>query len=86
MSAQTDEALEKELASFLEQETAKSQVQSSIHTLTDMCWKKCVTGSIGARFARSEEGCLVNCVDRFLDSSLFIIQKVEEARKQAGGQ
>ncbi|EJT99922.1 mitochondrial import inner membrane translocase subunit TIM8 [Dacryopinax primogenitus] len=85
MSTATDEVLEKELASFIEQESARSQVQSSIHTLTDMCWKKCVGSSIGGRFSRGEETCLTNCVDRFLDSSLFIINKVEEARRQAGG-
>jgi Tim10/DDP family zinc finger len=39
---------------------------------------RCVTGSIGGRFSRGEESCLVNCVDRYVDTSLFVIKKVEE--------
>ena len=39
---------------------------------------RCVTGSIGGRFSRGEESCLVNCVDRYVDTSLFVIKKVDE--------
>jgi hypothetical protein len=33
-------SLQKELASFIEQEQAKERMNTSIHTFTDMCWDK----------------------------------------------
>jgi len=42
---------------------------------------RCITGTVSGRFSRSEESCLVNCVDRFLDTSLFIVKKIEEQNK-----
>ncbi|OAX44815.1 hypothetical protein K503DRAFT_5872 [Rhizopogon vinicolor AM-OR11-026] len=77
-----DEATQKELATFLEREQAQARINATVHTLTSMCWDKCVTGTPGSRFARGEEGCLLNCVDRFLDTSLFIIKTIEGQRSQ----
>ena len=42
---------------------------------------RCITGTVSGRFSRNEESCLVNCVDRFLDTSLFIVKKIEEQNK-----
>jgi len=84
MADKFDEATQKELANFLEQEQAKSRLQASVHKFTEQCWNKCVTGSISTRFSRGEEACLVNCVDRFLDTSLFIVKKLDEARGNIG--
>ncbi|CAH7666534.1 Tim10/DDP family zinc finger-domain-containing protein [Phakopsora pachyrhizi] len=69
METKLDGATQKELSSFLEQEQAKARLQTSIHTFTDMCFDKCVPKAPDSRFSRSEESCLVNCVDRFLDAS-----------------
>ncbi|KAF8973756.1 Tim10/DDP family zinc finger-domain-containing protein [Flammula alnicola] len=79
-----DEATQKELATFLEREQAMAKMQSSIHQLTGVCWKKCVTGTPGKYFSRSEESCLANCVDRFLDSSLFLVKQIEQKRLEGG--
>ncbi|PVG04595.1 putative TIM8-translocase of the mitochondrial inner membrane [Serendipita vermifera] len=73
-----DEATQKELAQFLDQQQAEARMNNQIHKFTGMCWDKCMTGSIGGRFSRSEESCLVNCVDRFLDTSLFLMKKIDE--------
>jgi mitochondrial import inner membrane translocase subunit TIM8 len=48
--------------------------------------RRCVTGTPSTRFSRSEESCLSNCVDRFLDSSLKLVQLIQEQRNAAGGQ
>ncbi|KAN0060371.1 Mitochondrial import inner membrane translocase subunit tim8 [Thecaphora frezii] len=69
-----------ELQTFLDAEQAKARVQSSIHTFTDRCWDQCIKSSIGTSFGRGEEACLSNCVERFLDTSLFIVKKLEEQR------
>ena len=76
-----DEATQKELGKFLESENARMRLQSSIHTFTDLCWDKCIS-KISNKIDRSEEACLTNCVERFLDTSLFIVKRLEETRKQ----
>ncbi|TKY90950.1 hypothetical protein EX895_000948 [Sporisorium graminicola] len=76
------EADQKELQTFLDAEQAKARVQSSIHTFTDRCWDQCVKSSIGSSFGCGEEACLSNCVERFLDTSLFIVNKLQEQRGQ----
>lgn len=54
------------------------------HNLTDMCWTKCVAGTIkSGALDKNEEPCLKNCVDRFLDANFAIIRKLEGMR---GGQ
>ncbi|KIO25223.1 hypothetical protein M407DRAFT_25446 [Tulasnella calospora MUT 4182] len=78
-----DDATKKELGEFLEQEQARARIQSSVLQYTDMCWTKCITGSVSTRFSRGEESCLLNCVDRFLDTSLFIVNKLEAQRKES---
>ena len=80
----------------------QAKVQSSVHQLTGICWKKCVvrpassnhdrlslqsrcvTGTPGKNFSSSEQSCLANCVDRFLDSSLFLVKEIEQKRQEAG--
>ncbi|BGP15086.1 hypothetical protein JCM10213_002769 [Rhodosporidiobolus nylandii] len=75
-----DEATRRDLQGFLEQEQTKARLQTQIHQFTDTCWDLCVKGQPGARFSRGEEACLVNCVDRFLDTSLFIVKSLEERK------
>ncbi|OZJ06736.1 hypothetical protein BZG36_00348 [Bifiguratus adelaidae] len=78
---QFSEREQQELARFLETEQAKARIQQTVHTLTDMCWDKCVS-KVSNKLDRGEEGCLANCVERFLDTSLFIVKRLEEVRNQ----
>jgi len=75
-----DEATQKELATFLSREETQAKMHSTVHTLTNMCWDKCATGTPSTRFSRGEESCLMNCVDRFLDSSIFLVKQIQERR------
>ncbi|KAF9068014.1 Tim10/DDP family zinc finger-domain-containing protein [Rhodocollybia butyracea] len=77
-----DEATQKELATFLEKEQTQAKIHSTIHNFTTMCWDKCITGTPSTRFSRSEESCLNNCVNRFLDSSIFLVKQIQERRDQ----
>ncbi|WVO15483.1 mitochondrial import inner membrane translocase subunit TIM8 [Cryptococcus depauperatus] len=77
-----DEASKRELETFLEQEQSKAKLQASIHELTNTCWNTCVTGGISSKFSKSEAACLENCVDRFLDSSLYIVKQIEAQKQQ----
>lgn len=42
---------------------------------------RCVTGTPSTSFSRNEVSCLSNCVERFLDTSLFMVKKIEEQRQ-----
>ncbi|KIP12619.1 hypothetical protein PHLGIDRAFT_113691 [Phlebiopsis gigantea 11061_1 CR5-6] len=81
---QFDDATKKELATFIENEQAQQRLNSSIQSFTSMCWDKCITGTPSTGFSRSEGSCLANCVERFLDTSLFMVNKIEQQRVQAG--
>ncbi|KAF5382885.1 hypothetical protein D9757_006354 [Collybiopsis confluens] len=75
-----DEATQKELATFLEKEQTQAKLQSTIHNFTNMCWDKCITSTPSTRFSRGEESCLYSCVDRFLDSSIYLVKQIQERR------
>lgn len=72
---------QQELAKFLETENSKARIQQSIHTFTDVCWDRCMTGKLGNRLSGSEETCLQNCVERFLDTSIYVLKQLEESRQ-----
>ncbi|KAF4572729.1 Mitochondrial import inner membrane translocase subunit tim8 [Pleurotus pulmonarius] len=84
MADKFDEATQKELNTFLETAQAQARLQSTISTLTSTCWDKCITGTPSTRFSRGEESCLANCVERFLDTSIYLVGRLEEQRNQAG--
>ncbi|KAG5969040.1 Mitochondrial import inner membrane translocase subunit tim8 [Claviceps cyperi] len=70
-----------ELRQFLANEQQRSQIQSQTHSLTQTCWKKCVTGAIkNSKLDRTEEGCLANCVDRFLDLNFLTMKHLQNMR------
>jgi len=73
-----DAATQKQLNEFLEQEQVQARVSERIHTFTEMCWDKCITTTPSTRFSRGEESCLSNCIDRFLDSSIFLVKQIEQ--------
>ena len=62
---------------------ANDGVVIAVHSLTDICWKKCVTGTIrSGKLDKSEETCAMNCVDRFLDANFTVIKHLDALRGQ----
>ncbi|KAG2160870.1 hypothetical protein VTO58DRAFT_104583 [Aureobasidium pullulans] len=75
------DAEKQDLQQFVVNETQKARIQQSIHSLTDVCFRKCITGKISAgKLDRSEEACMQNCVDRFMDANLVVIKNLEQMR------
>ncbi|CCE78560.1 Piso0_001186 [Millerozyma farinosa CBS 7064] len=78
-----DDTSRKEILQFVESENSKSKVQLSIHNFTDMCFKKCnknkpiTTGNVDA----NEEACLTNCINRFLDTNIKVVQVLQGVQK-----
>ncbi|KAK4085659.1 uncharacterized protein Triagg1_649 [Trichoderma aggressivum f. europaeum] len=74
-----------ELRQFLANEQQRSQIQARTSMIARelgmICWKKCVTGNIkGAKLDKGEEGCLANCVDRFLDINFLTMKHLNNMR------
>lgn len=70
-----EEAAEREIKEFIQIEQVKMEFQQRVHEFTDRCWDKCI-GKISGRLDRSEENCMGNCVDRFLDSSRVMAERL----------
>ncbi|KAJ9662955.1 Mitochondrial import inner membrane translocase subunit tim8 [Coniosporium apollinis] len=70
-----------ELQQFVVNESQKARIQQSIHSLTDICFRKCITGKISSgKLDRYEEPCMQNCVDRFIDANNIILKNLESMR------
>ncbi|OJD10704.1 hypothetical protein AJ78_08364 [Emergomyces pasteurianus Ep9510] len=76
-----NEADRREVQQFVATEAQKAALQSNVHQLTDMCWKKCVTGKVsGGTLDRNEESCAQNCVDRWIDTSTAVLKHLDKLR------
>ncbi|ETS76523.1 Mitochondrial import inner membrane translocase subunit TIM8 [Pestalotiopsis fici W106-1] len=71
-----------QLRTFLNNENQKARVQSTIHSLTDVCFKKCITGPIkSGQMDKNEQSCMANCADRFLDVSSLTMKNLQTMRQ-----
>lgn len=70
-----------ELARMLQIEGQKAKFQSLVHNLTDQCWEKCMPDKPGNKLDSKTETCLVNCVERFLDTSSFVVRRLESSSR-----
>ncbi|KAL9100856.1 MAG: hypothetical protein Q9163_003822 [Psora crenata] len=78
------DADKRELQQTLGNEMQKAKIQEAVHTLTDLCWTKCVTGTIrSAQLDRGEAACTQNCVERFLDANEVVLGHLQKL--QGGG-
>ena len=73
--------MDPELQQFMAVEQQKAQFQQQVHSLTERCWDKCVEKT-GAKLESKQQSCLSNCVERFLDSSNFIINRLSQRGSQ----
>ncbi|OQV21071.1 hypothetical protein BV898_04835 [Hypsibius exemplaris] len=70
--------LDSDLQDFIQQQQQKAQLQSSAHKLTDMCWDRCIGDRPGQRLDAKTETCLSNCVERFIDASMFLVTRLQK--------
>ncbi|XP_023236910.1 mitochondrial import inner membrane translocase subunit Tim8 A-like [Centruroides sculpturatus] len=66
-----------ELKDFIEGETQKRKFQYLVHELTEKCWDLCLDKP-SSRLDSKTENCLTNCVNRFIDTTNFIVQRLEK--------
>ncbi|KAJ8028215.1 Mitochondrial import inner membrane translocase subunit Tim8 A [Holothuria leucospilota] len=74
--------IDPELSHFIQVESQKQKFTQLVHELADTCWEKCMADvRIGTRLDSKNETCLVNCVDRFIDTTNFIVRKLESGNR-----
>ncbi|KAJ5911012.1 Mitochondrial import inner membrane translocase subunit TIM8 [Penicillium subrubescens] len=73
-----------DLQQQLANEQQKATIQQTVHSLNETCFKKCMAGKsfTSGTLDRSEESCASNCVDRWMDSQMLILQKLGSMRGQ----
>lgn len=76
-----DEATKKDLSGFIEAENSKQKMQMSIHQFTDTCFKNCITSINSPNISGQEENCLRNCLNRFLDTNIQIVEGLQKVQK-----
>ncbi|KAI0180287.1 Tim10/DDP family zinc finger-domain-containing protein [Hypoxylon sp. FL1284] len=70
-----------DIRQILASEDQKSRVQTVVHSLTDVCFRKCITGTIrSAKLDKTEESCLANCAERFVDVTRLTIGHLQKVR------
>lgn len=68
-----------QMQQFIEAETQKQRFQQLVQSLTEECWDTCVQGAPGSRLDRKTESCIVNCVERFIDTSNYIVNRLDKS-------
>ena len=62
---------------FLEAETQKQRFNQLVHSLTDECWDLCMK-TPGQKLDSKTERCMSQCVERFIDTSNFVVNRLEK--------
>ncbi|XP_022194578.2 mitochondrial import inner membrane translocase subunit Tim8 A [Nilaparvata lugens] len=65
---------------FVEEQVQKQRFQNLVSELTSKCWDTCIDKPTPRLESRSE-ACLVNCVERFMDSTHFVLNRFEKISK-----
>ena len=54
-------------------------LQAVIHELNEKCWDACMENTKpGSKLDSRTEGCIRNCVERFLDTNILVTQRLEK--------
>lgn len=61
---------------FVEMETQRQRFQQLVHSLTDRCWDSCM-GTPGQKLDSRTEACITNCVERFIDTTNYVVNRLE---------
>lgn len=69
--------MDPELQRFLAVEGQKAKFQQHVHNLANVCWEKCIDKT-GAKLESKQQTCIVNCVERFIDTSNFVINRLSQ--------
>nr|XP_044997371.1 mitochondrial import inner membrane translocase subunit Tim8 A-like [Jaculus jaculus] len=73
-------SMDPQLQHFIEVETQKQRFQQLVHQIMELCWEKCMDKP-GPKLDSRAEAYFVNCIERFIDTSQFILNRLEQTQK-----
>ncbi|KAK9475893.1 mitochondrial import inner membrane translocase subunit TIM8 [Lipomyces japonicus] len=74
------ESDKKSISQFIEAENTRTKIQTNVHTFTDLCFKKCITAPVTDHgLTTTEASCMNNCVNRYLDANVQVVQFIASA-------
>lgn len=65
-------------------ETQKAELVGQIHKLNENCWDVCID-SVGSSLSGRNQTCLNNCVERFVDTAIFITNRFAQLTQKMQG-
>uniref|UniRef100_F6VNK2 Mitochondrial import inner membrane translocase subunit n=1 Tax=Monodelphis domestica TaxID=13616 RepID=F6VNK2_MONDO len=69
-----------QLQHFIEMETQNQRFKHLVHQMTKLWWQKYMDKS-GPKLDSQAETCFVSSVERFIDTSQFILNRLEQTQK-----
>ena len=70
-----------QMRQFVQTESSRMRFQKLVHTLTEQCWDRCM-GTPGQTMDKKTHKCMTNCVERFIDTSEFVVKRLEKEGEQ----
>ena len=64
-----------ELSRFILEMEQTQRLKKATEKMTHDCWDLCVSNANVSKFDSRTESCLANCVERFIDSSTYIVEQ-----------
>ena len=68
---------QKDVEEFVAREQRRAQLNTVVHEFTEYCFDKCFTGKIKSGMESKERQCMVNCTERFIDTTKFMVDKFQ---------
>jgi len=65
-----------QLNAFIEAQVERRKFQELSMSLTSKCWDTCMTSTPSTRLDASTQRCVVSCVERFIDTTNLLTQKL----------
>jgi import inner membrane translocase subunit TIM8 len=66
------------MMNFLQDQTKSSLINSQALNSTELCFSKCKISTRTGTLTTYEENCAKNCVERFMESTLFVMQTLNQ--------
>lgn len=85
MSLENDSAFaDGDFQKFLTVEKVKTQFHEQVHSINEICWDTCVDRPSSKLDGRTQT-CIINCVERFIDTTLVLTNRFATMLQQSGG-
>ncbi|XP_067933686.1 mitochondrial import inner membrane translocase subunit Tim8 A-like [Watersipora subatra] len=79
-----DDLMDSEMTQFAQMQQQRVALQEGIMKVNNVCYDKCITGKPSSSLDSWTEGCITNCVGRFIDAQKFILNRLQQKASNMG--